>query len=254
HRGRCFVPSCDDGFHNQDETDVDCGGSCGPCGVGRMCNLDSECTSGVCRNGRCAAPACDDGLLNGTETDVDCGGTCEPCMDNQRCKVDEDCQSQVCDNGFCAVPRCGDGKVNQESEKCDGGDFCDENCEFFGCPGTMFGNTCVWVPDTGSAASKAAARTACQALGPCWTLCTQAELCDPNVQDYLATICNCVGKASTCSCGTADNLYFHVEHTLGSETQPMYVRGPQFNGCLTGAMCTNSVSETCGTPVCCLGE
>jgi hypothetical protein len=39
--------------HNQDETDIDCGGVCGGCAPGRACGLDGDCASGVCQDGRC---------------------------------------------------------------------------------------------------------------------------------------------------------------------------------------------------------
>lgn len=50
------LESCSDGVRNQDETGVDCGGSCRPC------------------------PTCGDGLWNQDETAVDCGGGCRPCV------------------------------------------------------------------------------------------------------------------------------------------------------------------------------
>lgn len=49
-------PSCTDGFHNGDETGIDCGGSCPN-----------------------ACPTCVDGLLNQGEEAVDCGGPCPTC-------------------------------------------------------------------------------------------------------------------------------------------------------------------------------
>ncbi|MFK7949346.1 MAG: WD40/YVTN/BNR-like repeat-containing protein [Saprospiraceae bacterium] len=49
------VPRCNDGFMNGDETEVDCGGSCGECYT------------------------CDDNYYNNGETDTDCGGPCTPC-------------------------------------------------------------------------------------------------------------------------------------------------------------------------------
>jgi len=53
----CGPPTCDDGFQNGDETDIDCGGSLCP-----------------------ACPTCDDGILNQDETGVDCGGAnCNAC-------------------------------------------------------------------------------------------------------------------------------------------------------------------------------
>jgi len=59
----CAPPTCDDGFQNGDEDDIDCGGSVCP-----------------------ACPTCDDGTQNGEETGVDCGGSaCPscPCFDNE---------------------------------------------------------------------------------------------------------------------------------------------------------------------------
>ncbi|PWJ44475.1 di-heme oxidoredictase family protein [Sediminitomix flava] len=52
-----FVPTCNDGIQNGDETGIDCGGpECDPC------------------------PTCDDGMQNGDETGVDCGGSeCQSC-------------------------------------------------------------------------------------------------------------------------------------------------------------------------------
>ena len=45
----CVEPSCDDGFKNADETDVDCGGSnCPVCDLGKMCLDHSDCISEFC--------------------------------------------------------------------------------------------------------------------------------------------------------------------------------------------------------------
>lgn len=49
--------SCSDGLQNQDETGIDCGGSCTPCA------------------------SCTDGIQNGDELGVDCGGAdCAECL------------------------------------------------------------------------------------------------------------------------------------------------------------------------------
>ena len=48
----CIGPECDDGEQNGDETDVDCGGSCGPtCEDGEMCDDGDDCISMVCDDG-----------------------------------------------------------------------------------------------------------------------------------------------------------------------------------------------------------
>ncbi|MEM6790913.1 MAG: hypothetical protein AAF715_25565 [Myxococcota bacterium] len=42
-------PACEDGSQNNDETDIDCGGSCdAKCAEGQRCNVDADCTSGTC--------------------------------------------------------------------------------------------------------------------------------------------------------------------------------------------------------------
>ncbi|MFN7134964.1 MAG: hypothetical protein ACK4N5_23005, partial [Myxococcales bacterium] len=52
-------PTCADGQHNGDETDVDCGGACAPCADGQRCAAAADCASGHCASGTCAAaPGC----------------------------------------------------------------------------------------------------------------------------------------------------------------------------------------------------
>ncbi|MDP6584265.1 MAG: hypothetical protein QF535_06390, partial [Anaerolineales bacterium] len=90
----CTFAGCFDDILNQDETDVDCGGSCdGLCDIGKQCNTDQDCDSKICelegKKKLCKAQTCDDGLLNQDETDIDCGGlVCagQVCGDNKKCK------------------------------------------------------------------------------------------------------------------------------------------------------------------------
>jgi hypothetical protein len=79
------APSCFDRVRNGDETDVDCGGSCGVCTAGLACAQASDCDSQACTTGgTCAAPTCSDGVRDGFESDVDCGGPCGSCTLGQR--------------------------------------------------------------------------------------------------------------------------------------------------------------------------
>ncbi len=123
-------PSCDDGEINQDETDVDCGGTiCEPCPDGSACVENSDCADNSCVGNTCVVPACDDGAMNGDETDVDCGGgTCDPCADNLGCLENSDCESGSCAGSFCAAPSCGDGVMNGDETDVDCGGSCD-GCE-----------------------------------------------------------------------------------------------------------------------------
>jgi hypothetical protein len=49
--------SCSDGLKNQDESDVDCGGRCTSCALGKSCALSADCISGICSGGKCVATA-----------------------------------------------------------------------------------------------------------------------------------------------------------------------------------------------------
>lgn len=64
-KGR-FVPiadSCTDGKKNGSETDVDCGGTCGPCGADAVCQRSSDCGNGQCIAGVCTSCPLDTNLL-----------------------------------------------------------------------------------------------------------------------------------------------------------------------------------------------
>ena len=52
----CKQPTCSDGAQNGAETDVDCGGSCGKCGLGKACVANTDCGMGLCIAGSCAVP------------------------------------------------------------------------------------------------------------------------------------------------------------------------------------------------------
>ncbi len=97
--------TCEDLAMNQDETDVDCGGTiCPLCDLGEGCLIADDCDSGNCDAGdtwQCVSPStptCEDGERNQDETDVDCGGVqCDPCLEGEACKVHADCTTGVCD-------------------------------------------------------------------------------------------------------------------------------------------------------------
>ncbi|MBS2033179.1 MAG: hypothetical protein JST54_35225 [Deltaproteobacteria bacterium] len=72
------APSCTDHQRNGTETDIDCGGSCGPCGDGKLCGTNSDCVSGLCASGTCqtaATPTIRD--FSATPTLVSTGATAQ---------------------------------------------------------------------------------------------------------------------------------------------------------------------------------
>jgi hypothetical protein len=106
--GGATQQTCTDRVKNQDETDIDCGGTvCGPCVPGQICKQPRDCTTNVCPGGLlgfglCRAATCADTKQNGDETDVDCGGSaCDPCPTGDKCKVNTDCVYGSCQDKIC---------------------------------------------------------------------------------------------------------------------------------------------------------
>lgn len=132
--GTCADATCTDTVLDGDESDVDCGGSCPPCGDGDACVDDGDCASGVCVGDVCLMATCGDLTQNGTETGTDCGGTCPGCADGGMCNVDADCMSGVCDGTYCLAPTCSDLTLNGNETAVD--------CGGTPCPGCGDGTTC----------------------------------------------------------------------------------------------------------------
>ncbi|RLE38926.1 hypothetical protein DRJ17_02405, partial [Candidatus Woesearchaeota archaeon] len=66
--------TCLDGYQNNGESDVDCGGPCPPCEDGSSCTSNNDCigncVSGICRTDVCTDPACEGMVLKEIGTPV----------------------------------------------------------------------------------------------------------------------------------------------------------------------------------------
>ncbi len=51
--GACRASNCANGVRDGNETDVDCGGSCGACAPCLACARNADCSTGMCVNGQC---------------------------------------------------------------------------------------------------------------------------------------------------------------------------------------------------------
>ncbi|MBI2139616.1 hypothetical protein HYU14_01720 [Candidatus Woesearchaeota archaeon] len=91
------VGSCNNGYKDEQEGDIDCGGSCRVCSKDQACNAGSDCRTGFCsRNGKCAAPSCFDSEKNGAEEGIDCGWAClNPCGTCHGVKVNGDGENKI---------------------------------------------------------------------------------------------------------------------------------------------------------------
>jgi hypothetical protein len=179
-------PQCADGDQNGDETDVDCGGGCGPCGPGQGCAAPEDCTTQMCVDDVCAGDAaCTNGTLDGDETDVDCGGSCQLCDLGDSCVDADDCASGLCVDLICTPPNCGDGMV-QNDEECDEG-METPTCTAF-CTMPVCGDSFV---QRGEACDDGGESSACDAD------CTAASCGDGVVNATAGEACE-GGESSTC--------------------------------------------------------
>ena len=136
--GTCTGASCIDGVQNQDETGIDCGGSCNACPT---CSDGEQngTETGIDCGGDCMACAtCSDGVQNGSETGVDCGGpscnACATCSDGVQNGNESgiDCGGPSC--AACAGT-CFDGILNGTETGVDCGGTCMPCATSYDCSG-----------------------------------------------------------------------------------------------------------------------
>lgn len=210
--GLCMATGCGDGVKNGDETDLDCGGSCGPCADGLACLASGDCTSKVCTNGVCAAASCSDNVQNQGESDVDCGGaTCPKCLPGKACTINADCIGGSCSMGACA-PTCTDMTQNNgETDQDCGGPNCADCADGLMCTSSgdcqsMFcnPNTALCAGPTCSDGYQNGLETDVDCGGPCVTDCAEGQKCFAD-GDCTSTFCN--PMSSTCATPSCTDGY-----------------------------------------------
>ena len=99
----CALPSCSDRVKNDEESDVDCGGTCTKCALNKACISQDDCESGYCAYKVCKeVDKCANGIRDALETGKDCGGPCRPCNTGKTCGRDIDCgEGLECKEGAC---------------------------------------------------------------------------------------------------------------------------------------------------------
>ena len=158
---------CSNGTKDGNETDVDCGGSCGPCSAGKTCATGNDCASGNCPG---------DDLVC---CDTACDSTCQACTAAKTGGTD----------GTCAPVT-----TNMDPDtECTGEDPSTCGVAGTGCNGSAASPGCNLFPsDTVCAAGSCAAGTAtessmCDGAGNCMT--GQTTSCSPYTCDSGGTTC-----------------------------------------------------------------
>lgn len=129
--GTCIT--CFDGIRTEDETDVDCGGSCTKkCDDTKRCIKAADCANNDCYGGTCVS--CSDKVKDGDESGIDCGGSCGQCPDNQGCTKAGDCLSGWCNAKVCTSSCTDNTKDYFET---------DVDCGGQDCPTCGWGKSCL---------------------------------------------------------------------------------------------------------------
>ena len=179
--GNTPVDVCSNGTRDMGESDVDCGGSCAPCGDGLACAVATDCSSEFCGPGYlCSASVCNNGVQDAGETGTDCGGDCAACL-GDACGANPDCQSGFCNGGTCDTPSCTDGVQNGLETAADCGASC-PHCEV--------GQACVSHTDCATAFCNLD------------RLCAEVS-CDDGVLNGPETAVDCGGQCGACAEGLA---------------------------------------------------
>ncbi len=266
----CVAPSCMDGSKNGAEADVDCGGDCAGCAIGKTCSSDGDCASNACDGGgHCVvcnldsdcndaakvcvthvcipAPTCVDGWADGSETDVDCGGpTCSPCSNGLKCKNASDCGSGVC-GGFAHCVACvQDADCKSPSEVCVAG-----ACAAPGCANGMKDGSETDVDCGGGACPACAVGGSCSSGADC-----DSGACDGG---GICVACNvdldCKDATKVCSahaCVQGPTCGDGIKNGAESDVD---CGGPMCVACSIGAACgsgSDCASGACGGAASCV--
>ena len=224
----CVAPTCQDGVANGSETDIDCGGTCGPCGTNAPCVTKTDCVSKVCTAGKCKKASCSDGVTNGLESGIDCGGggACARCADGAICATGSDCASHVCSGALCKAATCSDGVKNGSEGGVDCGLFCGNTCPD--------GSTCSFKQDCASGVCG----------GPSGSGTCSAPRCDDSTLNGTETFYDCGG--GTCmGCGPNDPCRVGSD-CRGGDCDPVALLCRP--SCTDGRTNNNETSIDCGGP------
>jgi FG-GAP-like repeat len=219
------TPACVNGVKDGDESDVDCGGACVLCALGRVCARPTDCGNGTCISGVCVvAPSCRDGVKNGRETDVDCGGFCPLCADHKHCSDPTDCQSGACGANGCQPGTCTDGlrDTGETGTDCGGSTSC---------PRCGLGQPCLSASDCASGFCNRF-KLVCQVLPGCAN----------GIRDGSETDVDCGGSDLTCTRCADDHRCSHPTDCASGLCGLHFVNGVFMLAC-QAATCADGVAN-----------
>jgi hypothetical protein len=240
----CVAATCADKKKDGTETDVDCGGSCAKCGLGKACVGASDCASNKCVGAKCVCA-----------TDAQCG-TGKYCDATSACKV-QLTQGKACTRpGECTTGFCVDGFCCNTA--------CTGTCQ--ACSGALRGGGAANDGTCGAVKDNTDPKLTCTASPPCGnTGICQAGACKKTAAGTVCASAGCSGGsavsqrtcdgAGTCSTATTTNCAPYTCDLSGKckTTCVLQVDCDASCYCATGGVCTAKklTGTTCGAALEC---
>jgi hypothetical protein len=248
---RCSATACEDGRKDGDETDSDCGGTCGEkCSLGKGCGKGGDCKSGFCNPTTqvCVASHCLDEVVDGDETGMDCGGSCQKkCPLGIGCLVGADCASTFCNAQtlLCVATQCEDGEQDGDETGADCGGACATKCaDGQGCQtgadcASTFCHTTnlVCVATECDDGKQNGQETGMDCGGTCATKCAVGQSCVTNAD--CASV-NCSVQNHLCVAGECDNGKQDGEESGVDCGGACVTKCADGVGCMTGGDCAST--------------
>ena len=241
--GSQVFPSCTDGAKGDNETDVDCGGTCPPCADKKTCKAIEDCLSKICTDGVCGGCSATSPCPNAMAC---VAGICQPCASNSECAAGQACSAGKCGScggsGACASGQaCVAGKCGPcgSSADCGGGQVCESGvckpCASAGqcAPGQICQNgACGACAKTGDCPKGQAC------VGGACGNCTGNSDCDPG-QACVGGVCGPCSGNGQCTTGQA---------CIGGKCGACTATGdcPKGQACVSGVCGACTLASQCG--------
>ncbi len=239
--------TCTDTAKNQDESDVDCGGTCDDCVNGDDCNTAADCESNFCDAGKCAACSVD-GQCAAAE--YCSSGVCVPdlptgaaCGNGEQCLTDSCVDGRCCMSATCGTCEacnvagglgiCNPVSAGQTDDTCN---MASKQCDGFGACKTILGQ-------------------ACAAAGDCLSNFCVDGVCCSSTCNGVCKSCN-LGSPGTCSdiaSGQEDNFPANICTGANSCDGAGTCKKDNGQTCAAGAECVSGNcldGRCCGTASC----
>ena len=264
----CVAAGCSDNIKNGTETDIDCGGSCAPCAIGKVCAVLADCvvSTNVCVTNSCTGNVCTaTNVADNTPTAAQTAGDCQEVQCNgagATKSVANNADVPASDGNPCTYETCSSGAIStgnepidticQTTKFCNGGGACVECTKSTQCTDlNCVSNACVAATCTDTIKNGSESDVDCG--GTC-NDCKPGKACligtDCETGICTGNICQAPDVTSTSPANAATNVPVTSPIAITFNTQ---MNPATLTAQAAGGTCTGSVQVSRDDFVTCIG-